>query len=89
MGQRNKLLLGTFRSSPRQEQPYSCFLAPSRSDIHGDSLSYQTWRVSLPRALRSGRGDEAKVGKVPRTRSPPPPRTPQSGVLKMEAGGRK
>lgn len=73
MGQRNKLLLGTFRSSPRQEQPYSCFLAPSRSDIHGDSLSYQTWRVSLPRALRSGRGDEAKVGKVPRTRSPPPP----------------
>lgn len=87
MGQRNKLLPGTFRSSPRQERPYSCFLAPSRSDVRGDSLSCQTWRVSFPRSLSSGRGDEAEVGKVPRTRSPPC--TPQSRVLKMEAGGRK
>lgn len=69
MGQRNKLLLGTFLSSTHQEQAYSCFLTPGCSDIHEHSLhaphgSCQTPHRSSLRSIRSGRGNEAETGKV-------------------------
>lgn len=61
MGQRIKLLPGTF--------PSSCFLTPGLSDTHGHRLhvlhrSPQTPRESSPRSLRAGPGDEAEPGKV-------------------------